>query len=82
MPLFHPVLAAKQMVTADHIGQGRFALNIVCRWNVDEFDMFGMRQLEHDDRYVFGQEWWDIVRRIWAAEEPLISTASTSSSQA
>jgi alkanesulfonate monooxygenase SsuD/methylene tetrahydromethanopterin reductase-like flavin-dependent oxidoreductase (luciferase family) len=23
-PLFHPVIAAKQMVTADHIGEGRF----------------------------------------------------------
>ena len=30
-PLFHPVIAAKQMVTADHVGHGRFGLNIVVR---------------------------------------------------
>src|SRR5580692_8017092 len=32
-PLFHPLIAAKEMVTADHIGQGRFGLNIVAGWN-------------------------------------------------
>jgi dimethylsulfone monooxygenase len=36
-PLFHPVIAAKEMVTADHIGEGRFGLNIVVGWNEDEF---------------------------------------------
>src|SRR5215469_7224590 len=39
-PLFHPVIIAKQMVTADHIGEGRFGLNIVVGWNEDEFEMF------------------------------------------
>ncbi len=28
-PLFNPMVAAKQMVTADHVGRGRFGLNIV-----------------------------------------------------
>jgi dimethylsulfone monooxygenase len=70
VPLFPPVLAAKQMVTADHIGQGRFGLNIVCGWNQDEFDMFGTVQDEHDDRYARGQEWWNIVKRVWAGEGP------------
>ncbi len=65
-PLVHPILAAKQMVTADHIGQGRFGLNIVCGWNQDEFDMFGQAQREHDRRYEYGQEWWEVVRRIWS----------------
>ena len=50
-PLVHPVYAAKQFVTADHIGRGRFGLNIVCGWNQDEFDMFGVDQRAHDDRY-------------------------------
>ena len=40
-PMFHPIIAAKQFVTADHIGDGRFGLNIVCGWNADEFTMFG-----------------------------------------
>src|SRR5262249_1436014 len=65
-PLIHPILAAKQFVTVDHIGRGRFGLNIVCGWNEDEFEMFGER--EHDTRYVFGQEWLDIVERIWTSD--------------
>jgi alkanesulfonate monooxygenase SsuD/methylene tetrahydromethanopterin reductase-like flavin-dependent oxidoreductase (luciferase family) len=64
-PLLHPVIAAKQMVTVDHIGRGRFGLNIVCGWNQDEFEMFGLEQREHDIRYDYGQEWWDVVRRLW-----------------
>ena len=39
--LIHPVFAAKQIVTADHIGKGRFGLNMVAGWNAHEFGMFG-----------------------------------------
>ena len=70
VPLVHPIFAAKQMATIDHVGAGRFGLNIVCGWNSDEFAMFGVDQREHDDRYVYGEEWWDIVRRIWSSEAP------------
>jgi alkanesulfonate monooxygenase SsuD/methylene tetrahydromethanopterin reductase-like flavin-dependent oxidoreductase (luciferase family) len=40
--LFTSVVAAKQMVTDDHISRGRFGLNLVCGWNHDEFDMLGV----------------------------------------
>ena len=70
VPLHHPVAAAKQMATADHIGQGRLGINIVCGWNEDEFQMFGVSKHEHDDRYAQGEEWWSIVKRIWAGDEP------------
>src|SRR5215212_10521857 len=70
VPLHHPAIVAKQIVTTDHIGQGRFGLNIVCGWNKDEFQMFGVAMREHDDRYVEGQEWLEIVSRIWAGEGP------------
>ena len=66
VPLHHPLVAAKQMATADHIGQGRLGVNIVCGWNEDEFQMFGVTQHEHDERYAQGEEWWSIVKRIWA----------------
>lgn len=69
-PLVHPIFAAKQFVTVDHVSRGRFGLNIVCGWNQDEFDMFGMPQREHDLRYDYGQEWWEIVEKIWSEEEP------------
>jgi alkanesulfonate monooxygenase SsuD/methylene tetrahydromethanopterin reductase-like flavin-dependent oxidoreductase (luciferase family) len=32
-PLIPPLIAAKEFVTADHIGEGRFGLNLVCGWN-------------------------------------------------
>ncbi len=66
----NPVVAAKQMVTCDHIGQGRFGLNIVCGWYQDEFDMLGVDLGTHDDRYVLGQEWVDIVTRCWSVDGP------------
>ncbi len=70
VPLNHPVVAAKQMVTADHIGRGRFGVNVVCGWNEDEFAMFGVTKKEHEDRYAQGAEWWTIIQRIWAGEGP------------
>src|SRR3989475_2045428 len=70
VPLFPPVLAAKQMVTADHIGRGRFGLNLVCGWNQAEFDMFGLAQDAHDDRYARGQEWLEVLLRLWSEEAP------------
>jgi alkanesulfonate monooxygenase SsuD/methylene tetrahydromethanopterin reductase-like flavin-dependent oxidoreductase (luciferase family) len=69
-PLIHPVYAAKMCVTADHAGEGRFGLNVVCGWNQDEFDMFGAQQREHDGRYAHGSEWLDIVSRLWTEEAP------------
>ena len=68
-PLFNPVIAAKEMVTADHIGEGRFGLNIVVGWNEGEFEMFGVEQREHEDRYDYAQEWIDVIKLIWSDQE-------------
>lgn len=68
-PLFHPVIAAKEFVTADQIGEGRFGLNIVVGWNEDEFEMFGVQQRDHERRYDYGQEWIDAIKMIWSDAE-------------
>lgn len=68
-PLFSPLIAAKQMVTADHVGHGRFGLNLVCGWNEDEFEMFGVKPGDHSGRYRQGQEWLDLVRMIWDRDD-------------
>jgi dimethylsulfone monooxygenase len=68
-PIFNPVVAAKEMVTADHVGEGRFGLNIVVGWNEGEFDMFGVQQRAHDDRYEYAQEWIDVIKQIWSDRE-------------
>jgi dimethylsulfone monooxygenase len=67
-PLFHPLIAAKEFVTADHIGEGRFGVNLVVGWNEGEFEMFGVAQREHDSRYDFAQEWLDVVKRAWSEQ--------------
>jgi len=65
-PLFHPLIAAKEFVTADHVGEGRFGVNLVVGWNEGEFEMFGVTQREHDARYDFAQEWLDVVKQAWS----------------
>ncbi len=68
--LLSPVFAAKQMVTAHHIGEGRFGLNIVSGWNVGEHEMHGVQIREHDERYDYSEEWITVVKRIWSELEP------------
>ena len=69
LPLFHPMLAAKQAATIDQITNGRFGLNIVAGWNPDEMGMFGMQQREHDESYAVADEWVDIIERLWSDED-------------
>jgi alkanesulfonate monooxygenase SsuD/methylene tetrahydromethanopterin reductase-like flavin-dependent oxidoreductase (luciferase family) len=57
------------MVTADQIGEGRFGLNIVVGWNEGEFEMFGVEQREHEQRYDYAQEWLDVMKMIWSDKE-------------
>lgn len=47
----HPVFAAKQAATIDHISGGRFGLNILVGWNIPEMLMFNNSVLEHEERY-------------------------------
>jgi dimethylsulfone monooxygenase len=68
-PLVAPLIAAKEFVTADHIGEGRFGLNLVCGWNEGEFEMFGAELRDHEARYDYAQEWLDIVKLAWSPAE-------------
>jgi FMNH2-dependent dimethyl sulfone monooxygenase len=68
-PLVNPVFAAKQMVTADHVGCGRFGLNIVCGWNTGEFAMFGAKPLDDEHRYKHGAEWLALILQMWERDD-------------
>ena len=70
VPTIHPIVAAKQATTIDHISNGRFALNLVMGWFTPEMQMFDGTQRAHDDRYRYGAEWLTIVKRLWTEEEP------------
>ena len=69
VPVIHPIVAAKQMTTIDHISNGRFGLNLVCGWFPAEFEMFGAPMMGHDERYAYAGEWIEIVRKLWTVEE-------------
>ena len=69
VPTMHPIVAAKQATTIDHISGGRFALNVVCGWFEPEFAMFGRPMLDHATRYEHAAEWVEIVRRLWTCED-------------
>jgi alkanesulfonate monooxygenase SsuD/methylene tetrahydromethanopterin reductase-like flavin-dependent oxidoreductase (luciferase family) len=70
VPTVHPIVAAKQAVTIDHISNGRFALNLVMGWFTPEMEMFQGTQRAHDDRYRYGAEWLSIAKRLWTDETP------------
>ena len=69
VPTVHPILAAKQAATIDHISGGRFGLNVVCGWFKPEIEMFGVDQLPHDERYVMADEWMGVIERLWAEDD-------------
>ena len=64
-PTMHPMLVARMSSTIDAISGGRFALNVVGGWNRREFEMFGIELVEHDERYVYLEEWLQILRKLW-----------------
>jgi dimethylsulfone monooxygenase len=69
VPTIHPIVAAKQATTIDHISNGRFALNIVCGWFEPEFRMFGSPMMDHDAAYEYAAEWITVVKHLWTCEE-------------
>ena len=68
VPTMHPIVVAKQGATIDHISNGRWGLNIVCGWYRDEIEMFGALQMEHDERYRYASEWFQVMKRLWTEQ--------------
>ncbi|NKR41188.1 LLM class flavin-dependent oxidoreductase [Rhodococcus hoagii] len=69
VPTKHPIVAAKESVTVDHISGGRHGLNMTMGWYKSEMEMFGGTQREHDIRYRYGSEWIEVVKRMWTEGE-------------
>ena len=64
-----PAFAAKAIATIDHVTHGRAALNIVCGWNRDEFDIHGAT-IDGELRYEQGLEWFRIYAKILEGGPP------------
>lgn len=68
VPTVHPVRAAKEAVTVDHISGGRFGLNLVAGWNASETRMFGEAERSHDERYKVADEFATLLKRLWTED--------------
>jgi dimethylsulfone monooxygenase len=67
----NPVVVAKQLATIAQISGNRVGLNIVAGWNKPEYDALGLTLPdEHQVRYGYAQEWFDIVRALWRQDAP------------
>ncbi|MBO0767262.1 MAG: LLM class flavin-dependent oxidoreductase [Solirubrobacterales bacterium] len=66
--LYHPVVLAKQALQIEDISEGRFALNLVNAWYKPEIEPAGIEFPEHDQRYVYGREWIDVVKGLISGE--------------
>ncbi len=64
-PTLHPLMAAKQGATIDHISGGRFTLNVVVGWYTPEMETFGIEVGDHDARYDQADEWLTALKRLW-----------------
>lgn len=63
--LWQPGVLAKWLATADHLSNGRAAVNVVSGWFKDEFTKLGEPWLEHDERYRRAEEFIRYFRTIW-----------------
>jgi dimethylsulfone monooxygenase len=66
--LWHPGVLAKLTATADHLSNGRVAVNVVSGWFKGEFTALGEPWLEHDERYRRSEEFIRALRGIWTED--------------
>jgi FMNH2-dependent dimethyl sulfone monooxygenase len=68
VPLFHPAVAAKMGATLDHIGNGRWGINIVSGWSEREFTPMGIEVRPHAERYQRTAAFIEILKGLWTSE--------------
>jgi FMNH2-dependent dimethyl sulfone monooxygenase len=66
--LWHPAVLAKLIATADHLSDGRAAVNVVSGWFKGEFTALGEPWLEHDERYRRSEEFIRVLRASWTTD--------------
>jgi len=67
--LWQPAVLAKLGATADHLSNGRFAVNVVSGWFKDAFTHLGEPWLEHAERYRRSAEFLQVLRKIWTEDD-------------
>lgn len=65
---FEPTVIAKWGATLANISDGRWAINLTSGWNLQEFEMYGVPALTHDQRYERSAEFLQVLRQAWTGE--------------
>jgi len=69
MMVYPPAVVAKMAATIDQISKGRFGLNLVTGSNPYDLGQMGLwKDIDHDERYELGEEWINVVKRLWTEE--------------
>ena len=68
---FQPAVIAKWAATLSHLTEGRWSINLTSGWNLDEFDMYGVDALSHDQRYERSKEFIKILKGAW--QQPILN---------
>ena len=66
---FQPAAIAKWGASLDALTDGRWAINVVSGWNLQEFDMYGVDPLTHDARYERSAEFIEVLKGAWSGSE-------------
>ena len=62
----HPFSFARRISTLDHLSKGRIGWNIVTSVSHNAAQNFGFdRIVAHDDRYLWAEEYMDVVYKLW-----------------
>lgn len=68
---YPPFLAARSMVTLDHLTKGRAGINVVTSVSHRVAQNFGYeKHFEHSERYAMAEEWMEVVSLLWDSWEP------------
>jgi len=67
VPMLHPLTVAKMGATLDHIGDGRWGLNVVSGFS-SELNQIGTELLPHDERYRRTEDYINILKGLWTTE--------------
>jgi long-chain alkane monooxygenase len=61
----HPYANARRFATLDHLTAGRIAWNIVTTSSAVVSDLYGSKQLPHDERYAMAQDFLDLSYKLF-----------------
>ena len=63
---FQPAVVAKWAATLSQLTEGRWSINVTSGWNLDEFAMYGVDALDHDERYERSKEFIEVMKGAWS----------------